>query len=346
MKRTIFYLAVITILGTCLLLVLKKHEKAPQLQANVQQVGESNGTNSFNPSTIMPATKSASRQPAQAMNPLSNVSTQQMAESLRAAFNTWSNQIQRPIEFYGKVIDENTQPVEGASISFGCSQLSSEAYFETNATSDSAGLFSISGIMGSTLSVQVEKNRYYSVKTNPYKFDYRAVLNTPAFQPDPNNPVVFRLLKKGAGADLISGTMDVKMPRDGTAVYVDFLNKTSGADGQMQISQIKPPYEGWKQATTWSLKMSIPTGGFVEENDEFPFSAPEGGYQPAVAFDFNSSLPDWKTYFTKNYYFVFGSPPRYGCLTVETDITWASARITYTFNPDGSRNLEPKSSNP
>jgi len=41
--------------------------------------------------------------------------------------------------------------------------------------------------------------------------------------------------------------------------------------------------------------MDIPDGGFVEENDEFPFEAPESGYQSIVDFAFQQGQPNWTT---------------------------------------------------
>ena len=157
----------------------------------------------------------------------------------------------------------------------------------------------------------------------------------------------FTFVKKGVGVDLISATLNVKMSRDGTPVRVrfsqsKFWGKRSNANESSQTSL----YESWKEATAWSFQMEIPDGGFIEESDEFSFEGPEDGYQQKIASDFKAGQPDWKTYYTKNYYFVFGNPPRFGRLTVETDITWGGARLTYTVNPSGARNLEPKNSNP
>src|SRR5256885_4006508 len=42
----------------------------------------------------------------------------QAFKSSPAEFESWKQRIYRPIEFYGKVVDENDQSVEGAIISF------------------------------------------------------------------------------------------------------------------------------------------------------------------------------------------------------------------------------------
>jgi len=155
------------------------------------------------------------------------------------------------------------------------------------------------------------------------------------------------LRKKGVGVDLITSHYGMKdyfgIPAalDGTPVQVDLLERKTG-QGQMTISQIKPELKNWKQATNWVFKMEIPDGGFIGENDEFPFEAPAEGYQPTIEFDFQQDQPDWTTDIRTNYYIKFGNPPHYGWLKLDTSIMMEGARLTYAINPDGSRNLEPK----
>ena len=82
--------------------------------------------------------------------------------------------------------------------------------------------------------------------------------------------------------------------------------------------------------------------GFIENEDEFPFEAPESGYQPVLQFEFQKEQPGWTTGLQKDYYIKFGVPPRYGRLHLDTSIAMQGARLTYAFNPTGSRYLEGK----
>jgi hypothetical protein len=246
---------------------------------------------------------------------------------------------QKPFAFYGKVIDENTQAVAGASIHFGLRTTSSpDGTSNAETASAEDGSFSLVKGTGSHLHVDVWKDGYYTAGShNSVEFD-----DTTGGGSSKENPALFFLKKKGKGADLISAVLDAKIPRDGTPMKIDLINRQMGADGQLQLSQVKPPYESWKKATEWSFKMEIPAGGFVEQNDEFPFEAPANGYQSTITFDFKADQPDWKTSFKKSYYIVFGTPLRYGRIDIESDIMWGGAHISYAVNPDGSRYLEPK----
>ena len=53
-----------------------------------------------------------------------------------------------------------------------------------------------------------------------------------------------------------------------------------------------------------------PDGGLVEESDEFPFEAPESGYQPVMQFDFQQGQTNWATMLKKDFYIKLGNPPQ------------------------------------
>lgn len=253
----------------------------------------------------------------------------------------------QPINFYGRVLEENGAPVPGAVVDFKWNDLSAEGSSATQTTSDADGSFSLLNKTGKRLYVQMHKDGYYTSRQGGIAFEYA----NPAdglFTPEANKPVVFRLRRKGPGADLLTSQFGMKdhlgvtAPLDGSPVRVDLLEGKTGQAGQLLIAQAKPSYETWKQATQWSFQMEIADGGFVEQNDEFPFEAPESGYQPVVQVDFQQGQTNWATQLSKDYYVKFGSPACYGRLRLETSIMMKGARLYYAINPDGSRNLEPQ----
>ena len=266
-----------------------------------------------------------------------------------SGFQQWLQSVQPRIEFYGKVVDEKDQPVPGAAVDFLWTHVHPEVDFKTNIFSDSQGLFSLAGVSGAGLDVHVHKPGYYSVKSLDHNnFNYVRLPGDHPFTPDPTNPVIFHLRKKGTGAALItsqygvSPQLEVTVPRNSVPVLVDLLSRKMGSGGQLEITQAKPQYLDAKNATAWSFQMQIPSGGFVAQNDEFPFEAPATGYQPVVTFQFSKGATNWARAFKKSFYITFGQPPRYGWLTVETAIGWGGARLQYAINPDGSRYLEPE----
>lgn len=251
---------------------------------------------------------------------------------------------QRPIDFYGKVVDENTNPVAGANITFGWSEFPTEdGARKATTASDADGLFSLRDQRGPALDVWVSKPGYVSSHNGQWGFIYAH--GATKYMPDSSSPVLFVLHKKGEGTSLITSQNGMKsdvwvrVPPDNRPVTVDLLQKQANANGQLVVRQFKPPF---REATNWSFSLSIPGGGLVENQDEFQFEAPESNYQSTLEFDFNKSQTNWTTQVTKQFYIAFGEPRKYGWLRVESNLGQETIFLTYAINPSGSRNLEPQ----
>jgi hypothetical protein len=248
------------------------------------------------------------------------------------------------IEFYGMVVDENSDPVPAAHVAFHWVEVPDEAGNRTaTAESDSSGLFTLKGQRGLSLAVSVTKEGYRSSARDIANFNYGS-LNGEAFQSDPLRPAFFHLRKKGLGAELVTSEngvrtkLDVRVPRDNTPVRVDLLQKRADPAGELEISQDKPPWQG---AREWGFSQTIPSGGLVENHDEFQFEAPNTDYQSAVRFKFTNGETNWTTQVTKQFYIALGEPRKYGWLRIESNLAQETVFLTYALNPTGSRNLEP-----
>jgi hypothetical protein len=253
-------------------------------------------------------------------------------------------QHQHPIEFYGETVDESNQPVAGvnAHLILTESPATPNGIVETNIQSDTQGFFSFSGAIGKLLQVWLDKNGYYVSKSNRIDFDYMG------YQPNPNQPEIFHLRKKGVGADLITSKYGmtpyfiVTAPKDGTPVKVDLLQRKAGDSGQLEIQIWIDIDQAAYSIKSWQLRLSIPDGGFVEENDEFPFEAPENGYRSVLEFP---SPDEANVHFGishKTYYIAFGQPRKYGSIDISASDHTGNIILQYVINPDGSRYLEPK----
>ena len=75
-----------------------------------------------------------------------------------------------PIVFYGKVVDEKNAPVPKTTVDFSCNDLSANGTSNYHTTSDAEGLFSISGISGKLLVVNVTKPGYYTSRADDDSF--------------------------------------------------------------------------------------------------------------------------------------------------------------------------------
>lgn len=335
------------VLAVCLWLLLRRVPEQPKTESPGVQAPLTN-----QPSASQPARPQAV-EPAQ--NPTPEPPSNFIADAVHRGSPEGEKEIkeralthwQTPINFYGRVVDENTNPVAGASVTFGWSEFPTEAGARrATTTSDTEGLFSLRDERGPALDVWVGKEGYYASHGGQKGFAYMGAIE--GFKADPRNPVIFQLRKKSQGAELVTSDngfrpdLATRIPINGDPVSVDLLQKSVGSSGDLAVSQVKPDYGHWQQATNWSFHMSIPSGGFIQQNDEFPFEAPESGYQSTIDLNFVKGEPDWTTHFVTSYYIVFGQPQKYGWLRVEADITQETVFLKYAINPSGSRNLEPK----
>lgn len=173
-------------------------------------------------------------------------------------------------------------------------------------------------------------------------FDYTS------YQPNPLQPEIFHLRKKGLGTDLITSQygvipdFTVTAPKDGTPIWVDMLQRNAGDSGQMQIQLWNEIDQAARAIKVWRLRLSMPDGGFLEENDEFPFEAPDNGYQSVLEFPSPDSTSVHFGISHKTYYIVFGQPRKYGRIDISASDHTGDVWFQYAINPDGSRYLEPK----
>ncbi len=108
--------------------------------------------------------------------------------------NAWAGQLNGSIDFYGKAVDENGSPLQGARAAISC-VIFPEKEFITNVVADANGLFALQGVSGQALIATVAKEGYEEVSgTNQNHFVYYGIAK--GFQPVPNSPVIFHLRKK------------------------------------------------------------------------------------------------------------------------------------------------------
>ncbi|MCU0786680.1 MAG: carboxypeptidase-like regulatory domain-containing protein [Verrucomicrobia bacterium] len=253
-----------------------------------------------------------------------------------------------PIEFYGKVVDENDQPVERAQILFGTTDLSHSGTSDYPAESDARGSFTISDIQGKLLTVKVSKEGYYASKQNIDSFYYAG--QDQNFVPDAANPVIFRLRKKGEAEPLIHipqfglRTMrDFLLTADGIPVEISLTDGKTRPEGQGDIRVeywAEPPQPGSRKFS-WKCRISVPGGGLQPITEEFPFQAPDTGYIGAEEHEADPESGGWNDQIEKNV-FVKLRDGRYARIRflVLAVAKQPFFRMESYLNPSGSRNLE------
>ncbi len=255
---------------------------------------------------------------------------------------------QTPIDFYGRVIDENSNAVAGANISFHWVETpDAGGNREAQTLSDNDGLFSLHGARGPSLSVIVSKAGYYSSSEKDHPVFKYGSFATGDYSPNSLEPVIFHLHTKGTGAPLIrvrfpSGIGQIAQLRhDGTPIEINLFDgqKAAAGTGQLKLELLRDISHPNAKTFDWLLQVSVPGGGLVQTSDEFALEAPQAGYQPVVKISMNATNGNWSESFTGRFYVQLPGPKfarvdlflsaYNGAFTVQSDV-----------NPSGARNLE------
>jgi hypothetical protein len=333
------------VLAVCLWLLLRRAPEQPKTESPEVQAAVTNQPVMSQPAP--PPAKVAVAQNPTAQKPPPNFtgdavqrgSPEGVSEMNQRALVQW----QAPINFYGKVVDESNNPVSGANIHFRWSEKPAADGMRTADTeSDAGGLFSLQGESGRSLTVWFGKDGYYASQGGQKTFLY--ALGPDIISPDPYNPIIFHLRKKGQGETLIKLKKNYRVARDGTPLAIDLA---SGASAPSESGNFV--VRCWTQDAgkrsgeryDWRCVLTIPGGGAVTNDDEFAFEAPEEGYVPTLEIAMPADQPGWQDEVDLKFYYHLADG-RYGRMTFSMIAGGQHfCMIDSVLNPSGSRNLEP-----
>jgi len=233
-----------------------------------------------------------------------------------------------PIEFYGKVVDQNGEPVGGASVKifpfdqpFG----ERESKSKMSLTSNANGTFSVNGIKGLAMGVEIRKEGYlvmpdYGLErpASSRRIEYGLDGSGGAQFKDPNHPTLFTLHKLGQLEPLVYvADKRWRLPADGNPRSIALDSEKGVGSHQIEFrfdtdwARIPKDSDALFGIFDWKLEMRIPGGGFVRNKSDYAFEAPESGYEESIRFDHPKANSNWKkTDFGR--YFVKFSDGTYG----------------------------------
>ena len=264
----------------------------------------------------------------------------QMEEERQNGLNEWRT----PIEFYGKVVDENNRSVSEVQIDFSCNDISATGTSSYQTKSDENGLFSLSNVKGKLLVVRISKAGYYVSKKDNTSFEYGDRYSRP--NPHPNSPVIFHLRKNGEAEPLLTCDFPgfakiAQLRRDGTTTEINLgtCGIAASGGGHLKLEFWGDKIERSTRKFNWKLRISVPGGGLIETDEEFNFEAPEGGYKPVIEIDMPSDTENWRTDFQRKF-FVRLPDGKYGRIEFFLLARNGVYTVGSAINPSGSRNLE------
>ena len=247
------------------------------------------------------------------------------------------------INFYGKVIDQDGNPVDGARVRFSApsSFLDIEQGSVDGPTSGTDGTFAITGKSGAGIQVSVSHPSYYETQKSHGQFTY---FENTEKNPSSSNPAIFVLRKKGEAEPLLKQKQVLRnVPKNGQPVRVGLAGQ-NGADLSIQAWTSPRPAGAANNAPfDWKVRVEVPGGGLVAYGDAYQFEAPEGGYAQFVEFAMPATGVDgkWRDRFEETFFIKLanGNYARMRFQMIAGGNHFAVVESYYNPTP-GSRNLE------
>jgi hypothetical protein len=247
-----------------------------------------------------------------------------------------------PITFYGRVVDEKGNGVEGAEVKIIISDTSQEGTTHYQLKSDSMGLFALGDVRGKGLSVYVEHPGYLTSKQSRRNFEYAG--GTSPFVPNLQSPEIFRLQRKGEAVPLVElKDIRIKMLPDGKPITMDLYTGKIGTPPMSESLQIRAWIDVDKsdphRPFPWKLEITSPGGSILATDEEFVLTAPDTGFQESVIMDMSRpQSPDWQRQKSTKL-ILRTSEGNYALLKMTIIPSLSYVRVTGCLNPDGGRSL-------
>lgn len=260
-----------------------------------------------------------------------------------------------PINFWGKVVDEDARPVREVTINYEYSiehgnlqgvAWSDQEHRAGQAITDRGGLFSVQGLKGHALEIVTLKHPDYQYRSKgALSFDFYGSTASGKFLSDQHKPVVFTVVRKQRRDPLVhfEGTLHVRA--DGTPKRWNLWQGESDPNGELMVTLRREPavLQRPGQAATWSAELKIVGGKIIEAPwDEDVRRAPDAGYLESLLYPEREQ----KQGVPYRSFYVQTADGKFGRLQIELDArgegSTAPCYITTDMNPRaGSRNLEP-----
>jgi hypothetical protein len=262
-----------------------------------------------------------------------------------------------PINFWGKVVDQDRQPIAGVSVRYSYSTehgnvlgvaWGQQKIHKNEVTTDATGIFTVSGFKGHTLTIEsLIKEGYIYTSRGTQVYNYYGDNASGKFTPEAANPVVFVMMHKSIAEPLVSygGSFGktTRLPGNGTPVRWSIWKGQPDPNGELQITFKREPAVLARVGdfATWSATVEIVGGGIIEASPDEPFyRAPSEGYISKLEYP----KVEQKRGVPARSFYVKTADGKYGRIELDlyADDEGPTARclIKAIMNPSGSRILQ------
>jgi len=246
------------------------------------------------PPQVVGQSPSVPRQFGATTNAINLQKQQENLEARRQVVAVIESALNAPITFFGKVVDQNGDPVPFARAAYGLLDKFNESGSNGRVDADVNGFFTIQGVKGAAIGVNVSKSGYYQIhKVSDQYFSYGSGGDSMSKSPPlRDNPAVFVLQKMGETEPLVRIEKSARLAKSGTPTVLDLASGSINSAGDLQIEAWTDEPEGGRKFD-WRCRVTVPNGGLVERKNQFDFEAPEDGYVKTVEITMRRDAEQW-----------------------------------------------------
>lgn len=277
-------------------------------------------------------------------------------ERIQITFNAIEGSNQ-PIDFWGKVLDQDDRPVTGVRVRFSYSiehgtmlavRWGAQENRGGNVTTDAAGNFYIGGIRGHVLEIEsLIKEGYFSTKRDVLNYDYYGSTSQGRFKPSQSAPILFAMIDETAVKDIAKYGYELDtsfhLIGDGAPVRWNLRAERPDPNGELQLTFRREPLflSNSGERSKWELKIELVGGGIIATSPaDVIYRAPENGYLTFIDYP----KTEQKRGYRERAFYFRTSANQYGLMHLELhpDDKGESARlyIQSWLNSSGGRLLE------
>jgi hypothetical protein len=258
-----------------------------------------------------------------------------------------------PVDFFGLVIDQNSNPIPGVIIKSGVRHwempdishllpgakiLGASRDIPMEATTGPDGRFELTGASGDVFGVLLFKDGY---DAESEKNGFGAGGNYSY-----ENPVVFKMWPTNLHEDLISGKKSFHVVPDGRPYFINLTNSTisESGTGDLKVWIKRPTQITYGSPYDWSCEVDVINGGLQATSDYAMWMAPANGYTPSFQFEQSIGSGWGDSTGERRFYVTLNNGQEYGKITIELYAYYNNqipglVRLSYAINPSGSRIL-------
>jgi len=285
--------------------------------------------------------------------PVSSTTSQKPAtkndrDKLPELFQKFNEQHNLPIEFYGQVIDQDSNSVSGVKIDVAISQTYMESptnlafipkTFHVKKETGTDGRFEIDNEKGE--SVNIESIQKIGYEAEPGQRSYGTVGGSFT------SPVIFKMWSTNIHEQLITGGKSFQIVPDGRPYFInltdDTISESGTGDLKVWIQYTNQVVRG--QLYDWSAGIEVINGWLLEEHiGTAMYEAPTDGYVPSFQLQGQIKGGQRGDIGERQFYLKLKNGQEYGQMSIGlyapfNDQTPGLIRLQYALNPSGSRIL-------